>query len=269
MPLNTLLSQIILMLFVFGFIGAALVYLAGYFSILPEGINKEVCLLIVLYICIESVAQLIDHIFILEKTPVYSLLKGIVNSSVRLALVVGAAIFFGEVYFMVLGIVVLSLLRITVLISFLAKRYNFSGKLFDRDLVRRQLKYIAPLAAASVIGVCAAKFDKIIISYQMSAADFSIYTIVGLGLMSAVTMLYTSIGNVCLPKLSGFADKDDFNGAIVLWHKMMVINATITIPAVVFCFVMAPIIMNILFGEAYEKSAEDWRINLFILIMQM
>ena len=50
--------------------------------------------------------------------------------------------------------------------------------------------------------------------------------------LSLITIFYTSIGNVVMPKLSEFAKSNDTTSAHNLWNKMIVKNAMITIPTV-------------------------------------
>ncbi len=266
---SDLLNQTILVMGLTGLLGALVCYVMASSGLLPAGIESQLFLILSVYIFIESMGQLLDHLFVLEKKPEYTLYKGIINNIVKLSLVVGAVLLTGEVKAIVIGLSIYAGLRLLVVLAYVAKKYQLSLTIVDVSLLKKQIKYVLPLAAANIIGIIGLKLDKLFIGYQLDPASFAVYTLGGLGLMSAVTMLYTSVGNVCLPKLSGYADKNQRGQARDLWHTMIFANAAVTIPVVVFCAYMAPEIMTILFTEKFIAAADIWRINLFILLIQM
>ena len=268
--LDRLLSQTVTLLSVVSFIGTTIFLIIGLFSeLLPSGVSAAYIIPITIYIFIETIAQLIDHIFILEKKSRLVLIGSAANTMIRLLLVVSAAIFFREVLTLVYALIVFSAIRLCVVSGYMAKKYAIRLGIRDISLLKNQFRYITPLAVANVVGVIGNKMDRGIIGTYMSPADFGLYAVGGIGIMNAITMLYTSVGNVCVPRFGELAISNDLKGVRKLWHKMVIVNSAFTIPLVFFCWVFADLMITILFTEKYVAASNIWRINMFILVIQM
>ncbi len=267
---DKILSQSIFILTLTSLAGVALFWILGrFFHLLPSGIAAEYVTPVAAYIFIESIAYILDHIFILEKKPKQVLVLSGINGILRISLVVGAFLIFKSVIGIVYALILFSTVRLVVLIGYLIKKYDIKFRIFDRKLLSDQMRYIAPLAVSTLIGTVGSYMDKGVISALMPARDFAIYSIGGIGIMNAVSFLYTSIGDVCLQRFGELKIKNNLEGIRNLWHKMVIVNATITIPVLFFCFFSANQIITVLFTEKYILSVNIWRINLLILLIQM
>ncbi|MDD2389430.1 MAG: oligosaccharide flippase family protein [Desulfobacterales bacterium] len=268
--LSCLISQTLTLLLMASIGGSIVFVLLGFgFHLLPSGVSTGYILPIAIYLCVETVAQLIDHIFILDKKPKFVLIVTIADQAVRLVLLLSAALIFDSVMAMVWALIVQSLLRLAVVLIYLSRKYVIRLGLPDMDLLKQQVKYIAPLAAATIVWTVGGKFDAIIISGFMSPEDFAIYSVGALGIMNAVTLLYISLGNVCLPRFGELAMEHDYQGITRIWHKMIIANAVLTVPAAVFCCALAEQFITILFTDRYLAAATIWRINMSALLIQM
>ena len=268
--IGQLISQTLTLLGTAGCIGSAFFLVLGLvFHVLPSGVTEDYVLPVAVYLFIETVACLVDHIFILEKKPKLVLAATAGNSVIRLFLILGAAILFHAVLAIVYALVLLSLLRLLTIMVYLVRKHTIRPGVFDRVLLREQIKYTAPLAVSNTLDVIGSRIDRGIISGYMSPEDFAVYSIGGLGVMSAVMMLYTSIGKVCLPRFGELAVKGNLEGVRHLWHKMIVMNTMATIPIVCFFCALAVEIITILFTEKYVAAANIWRINMAVLIIKM
>lgn len=238
-------------------------------SLFPRAIKSNYILLLAVYLFFETFARLLEHILILEKRSRHVMAFVVCNSLFRVLFVLTAIVIFSSVYAIVVALILLSFIKFSILITHLLRHYSLRFNFLDRGLLSEQFKYIVPLAAGSVVGIVGSQIDRCIIFRFMAPEDFALYTVGGLGIMNAVTMLYLSVGKVCLPKFSEMAENLDFTGVRSLWHKMIVLNSVVTIPVVCFCYVFAWEIISLLFSSRYAASAGLWRINMITLLIQM
>lgn len=268
--LSLLISQTMILLVIAASVGTIFFIALGFFfEVLPSGISREYVFPIALYLLIETVAQLIEHMFILDKEPGLVLAQNAGSSVVRFLLVLGAVILFDTILAVVYALIVLSLLRLLIIAGYLVKKHAIRLGLFDRLLLGDQIKYTAPLAASGIIGIIGSKIDKGIISGCMTPEHFAVYSIGGLGIISSVRMLYHSVGKVCLPRFGELKNQNNLEEVRVLWHKMIVMNALTTVPVVFFCCTVAVPIITLLYTEKYVAAVNVWRINMIILFVQM
>ncbi len=268
--LRALLSQTLTLLCLAGLIGAAAFLILGLrFHFLPTGVTTDYVLPIALYLLLETGAQFIDHIFVLEKKPKLVLATNVANSVARLFLVVGAALIFGNVMPILYALILLSAVRLTLLLAYLAGKYRIRPGLLNRGLLSEQLRYTAPLAASAVVGVLGSYIDKGIISGYMSPRDFAVYSLAGWSIINAIRVIYHSVAQVCVPRFGELAVEKDLAGVRRVWHRMILMNTGVTIPLVCFSFVFATEITGILYTDRYLAAANIWRINMLILVVQM
>lgn len=265
-----LLSQSVSMLSFFSILGALIFFLAARFlGFVPEGITSEYLLPLALYILIESVSSILDQIFVLEKKTTAIPLLSVISQSLRLGLIIGSILLFRSVLAIVYALLIYSVLRLLYMIIYLLRQYSIRFGISDRTLFREQLVYGLPLAGATIVALIGNQFEKGVISALMSPEDFALYSVGGLGAMYAISLVYTSMGDVALPRFGELAIAGDLSGIKTLWHKIVSINTLLTVPVVIFAWVFAKEIISILFTSKYVASATIWRINLFTLIMQM
>ncbi len=268
--LPTLVSQTLTLLCLAGLVGAAAFLILGlHFRFLPSGVTTDYVLPIAVYLLLETGAQFLDHIFVLEKKPKLVLATDVANSLCRLSLVVGAAFFFQNVKAIVIALILLSAGRMAVLLGYLTHTYRIRAGLHNRALLSEQLRYTAPLAASAVVGVLGSQIDKGIISGYLSPQDFAVYSLAGWSIINAIRIIYNSVAQVCVPRFGELAVEKDLSGVRRVWHKMILMNTCVTVPLVCFSFVFAVEITGILYTDKYLAAANLWRVNMLILLVQM
>ena len=268
--LSKLLSQTLSLVVLASSAGTIVFLIVGWvFHFLPREIGSEYVLPLAIHFFLESSACVLDHIFILEKKSRLVAVVAAGNQMLRLFLVMGAIFFFKNVLGIVYALIAFSSIRLLVVLAYLMKNYVMHFGISDRPLLREQIRYIAPLAASHILAMVGTQIDKGIIVAIMSPEDFAIYSVGGVGIMTAITILYLSVGDVCVPRLGELAINRDFRGVRYLWHKMVVFGAIITVPVTCFCYVYAERIITFLFTAKYVASSDILRVNLLILFMQM
>jgi len=265
-----LLSQAVSMLTFTSAFGVLAFYVgARFFGFIPDGISEEYLLPLALYVLVESISSILDQIFVLEKRSTTIPVLSAGSQVLRLGLIIGAALIFQSVLAIVYAMCCYSFVRLVYMLAYLVKRYSIRFGISDRTLFREQLIYGIPLAGATIVSLIGNQFEKGVISALMSPEDFAMYSIGGLGAMYAISLIYTSMGDVAVPRFGELAVSGDLAGIKTLWHRIVSINSLVTIPVVIFAWIFAELIISFLFTAKYIASATVWRVNLFILIFQM
>jgi len=268
--LKKLFSQSVSILFVLSGLSALGFYMMGtYSSFLPAGIRNEYILTIAIYLFLEGIAHILDQVFILEKKSKVFAILNVIQNSLRLVLIVGAILAFKTVLAIIYALILFSFCRFCVLLIYLIKTYKIQFMKFERLFFKEQCVYVIPLAIGGVVGVLGNYFEKGLISKIMTVQDFAVYSVGGLGIMTAVSFLYTSIGDVLMPRFGELYEEKKILDLVELWHKMILINAMFTIPVALFCFFYADPIITLLFTDKYALAADVWRVNIMILFIQM
>ena len=208
-------------------------------------------------------------IFVVEGKAKLAMLFEIINQAVRVACLLIAIIIFDSVNAALWGLVMHGFIGSLLLLIYLSKSYKISLLQVKKLNIINQLKYTFPMGLGTVVGIIGEQADKIILAALFTASDFAIYSI-GNFRIPMIAMLYTSIGNVILPKLSFYStSKENNQKALALWKKMVVKNAAVTIPTITFCLLLANPIITFLFGEQYIDSVNVFRITILIFLAQM
>ena len=84
-----------------------------------------------------------------------------------------------------------------------------------------------------------------------------------------ITILYTSVGDTLMPKLSEFSKNNSILGAHSLWKKMIRYNSMFTIPTVLYFIIVAPEFITFLFTDQYFDSILIFQLTLSTFLIQM
>lgn len=267
---SMLYSQTVTILVFSSFSGTILIFICGYFfNLLPSGIEGNYLVPVALCVFAEAIATLFDIIFILEKNPKLILVSNIGSGLFRLFLIILSYQYFNTIFSVINALLIYSIMRFFIAFVFLVKKYSVRISSFDYSLLKEQLVYILPLAMSQIVFAIGSKVDKIVVSKLFSPEDFAIYALGSLSILRAITMIYGSIGQVCLTKFSELAVENKLNDILQLWHKQIIMQAVITVPVVFFCFTYADELITILYTEKYSSAANVWRITMFALLFQM
>jgi O-antigen/teichoic acid export membrane protein len=124
-----------------------------------------------------------------------------------------------------------------------------------------QLRYSLPLGAAAILGMLSVNLDKLLVSAMFSPGELAVYAN-GAMELPVIGVITGSVTAVLLPEFAGLFQRGAHQEALQLWHRAMLKCALILLPIMVFCFVMAPEIIRLLFSAKYGASVIPFRIYL-------
>ena len=154
------------------------------------------------------------------------------------------------------------------MIFYLFKTYNISLKNIDKQFLKSQIMYAGPLFISEIIGKIGSSADRLLLIFLLSSAEFAIYSI-GSFRIPMITILYTSVGDTLMPKLSEFSKNNSILGAHSLWKKMIRYNSMFTIPTVLYFIIVAPEFITFLFTDQYFDSILIFQLTLSTFLIQM
>ena len=140
-----------------------------------------------------------------------------------------------------------------------------SGEWLPRwEHIKSMVKYAVPLGLASMIGTITLQLDKVIVSAMCTPEDFAVYAngAIEIPLIGIVTGSISAVILADMRKLIVGGKKDE---ALTLFRKAAEKSAWIILPAMVFLFVSADLVIQILFSKKYSGSALPFRFYLCVL----
>jgi len=268
--LSELLSQTFYMLLFIGIVFLPLFYLLRF--AISDLFNSTMFLSLIwpiaFYFFFMLMSLILNSLFVLEKKSKIVVIYEMVNQIMRITFVLGTVIIFKDIYVLMWGLSLFALLRSIVLYSYLKINYKISYNKIEMSYLLSQIRYVFPIGGARLVKEIGSKIDKYILCGMFSPAQFAIYAVANLKI-PIIDLFYGSVGNVIIPAMTLHSKNNELQITKELWHKMIVKYATITIPAVILCFLLAKDIVTLLYTDKYIESVNIFRIFLIIFLVQM
>jgi len=223
---------------------------------------------VILFLFLTLISFLLENIFIIEEKPKIALFYFIFDPLLRAILLISAVITFKTVKAAVLALILFWLIKSFVLFVYLRINYKISPLIISMNKLKEQLKYVYPMGISILVSTIGKHADKLILALLLTTVEFAVYS-VGLFSIPLIQLLYISVGNVVLTKISEFSLNKDNDNALSIWKKMILKNATVTIPVICFFLVIAKQVIIFLFTAEYISSVPVFRIILLSLLVQM
>lgn len=213
-------------------------------------------------------SSILENIFILEKKSKLVIGFAAADKSTRTILLLVIVYFYQDIYAAIIALLIHGFLRFVFLSGYLVKHYNLSISHIKLENLKEQWKYVMPMGFGALLGSAGKNADKLLLAWLLTDADFAMYS-VGNFSIPFIAVIYISIGNVIMPEISRYSITNEIKKVLNLWKSMVVKNAIITIPIIVFFFIQAELVFAFLFTEEYLPSANVFRVIIMILLVQM
>ncbi|MFC1760358.1 lipopolysaccharide biosynthesis protein [Candidatus Neomarinimicrobiota bacterium] len=220
-----------------------------------------------LYILFTSVSSIVETMFTVEKNVTLNRFYHPFEKFIRLGLIISFIFFFQDNIALIYALLVLSGLKFIFVIIY-SWNHLVQQNFISFPLLKNQLVYSIPIGISVILRTISVKIDKFIVNEYVDINDFAIYSIAFISI-PVLPILYSSINNVVVAQIAVFCKEEKFKNAAALWRKTVLKNASITIPIVGFCFVMADHIIEILYTQRYLESANYFRIYILYFLFSM
>jgi O-antigen/teichoic acid export membrane protein len=255
-----------------GFISLVVVFLIlfsnGFIHLLfSEEVPYFIRILIAVAFIFGALAYFIENLFIVEGKKNYIIYYHIIDKSIKALLILSMAIIFKDVVWLITGLCLYFLVRFVGSLGYVLINYPISKLKKGLSEFKEQVNFALPMGLSKVVGVLGKKADHFILISTLSSASYAIYSTASFGI-PFISLIYTSFGSVLLPKLSQEAKNNNTEMIKVYWHKLISLYSILTIPFILFFYVIADPFIRFLFTDQYSDSVLIYQIFLFIVFFQ-
>ena len=150
------------------------------------------------------------------------------------------------------------------LVAYLAWRARSRTARPGPALLREQLAYAVPFAAAALVGLLRDRLHAFYIGSTMTAAQFAVYA-VGLVQIPVIDLLTQTVGEVVVLENSAHFSAGRPTEARATWQRAGVALAVVLLPIFAIGEVFAGEAITVLFGTAYAGAVPVFRVNLLLV----
>jgi O-antigen/teichoic acid export membrane protein len=213
-------------------------------------------------------ASVLETILILEKNSNKVFLYVFFSDTFRATLILVSAFLFYNVEYVFGAQVLFQGLTFLILFIYLQIKYKiFNIKKWDKQLIKSQFNYAYPLGLSESLRTVATRINVVFLNLFLTSTEYAEYTVARFRI-PMLTEFYRTVGRVTRPKIAEYYREGNIRKATTLWHSQITKFSYVTIPMVVFFFVMANPIITFLYTEKYESSVDIFRILLLLLLLQ-
>lgn len=179
----------------------------------------------------------------------------------RTAFVVMAAMIYGDFEHIIYALLILVQLRSGMLVYYSIARWGTPVWKIDRILFREQLGYAIPFGLADAVYSLRLQVQNWIVAYYFDQAVFAAFSIAATSVMP-FNLVRKSISNIVLARMSKFIGGNDKKNALSINQVGNVLVNCVLYPLIVFSFIYANEIIEMLFTAAYYDSVSVMRVYL-------
>lgn len=177
----------------------------------------------------------------------------------------------GDVLVLIWLLVALMLLKLLLLLAYIARSHGLGGAWFERREFVAQFRHAAPLGASGALYGLRAQADQWVVASLYPLANFAVFS-VAMVIGPMVNLFRQSINHVFLPSMSRLHASDNLAGMIELNNRANVMVATLVYPLLAFVFIFAEEIVTLIYTQAYAGAAPVMRVyiaGLLIFVVEL
>ena len=182
----------------------------------------------------------------------------------RLATLLGAALYFGEIEMIFVTIVCAEAIKNIVIYCWLRARGLLVLR-WERDVLREQIRLVAPLGLGSILNK-ANEFGRVVVGTVMGPVPLAIYSTAAYQ-VPLVNIVQTSLSDVIFPDLVKRAKRDPAEG-LRLWKRAQMMVAALILPAWLLLNYFAEPLIRLAFTDAYVAATPYFQVFLVLMVRQ-
>lgn len=260
---NTLFTMIILSLF------ALILLLIPQTSILLIGNGKlnDFKDLIAIGVFFSVPVLLVYPLFVTRGDRVLSVTYPLIETLLRVLIVIGTAVIFGTIESILLAMVIYHILQFvfTLIYSYWPYRTT-NGRWFDYKLLKSQFTYVAPFGIAVILSTLFRQFDKMLCISFITPAEYAIYSLAFYG-VPGINQVYDSVAEVNILNMSAAYKENNIKETILLAQSYVIRLMSFSVPLIFTVFIFSNVIIGFLFPSEYLDAVPFFRIYIFSFLM--
>lgn len=221
-----------------------------------------------LYILFMLVASPFETLLVIETKAKSASYVMFLTQLSRAIFVIMFVLIFKTVLSAVFGLVAYSFIRCIAYLIFLGKNFSFEIEKQNIELFKKQLAYATPMGFSGILGGFAKRIDKFLLTIFLNPASFAIYS-VGNYQVPFINMLFTSTGEVTLPRMVSYFKNNEVDNFLLLWRKFLVRMSFFGIGSFFLMQTVGYDFITLIYTNEYSDSVVIFRIILLLIFANM
>lgn len=242
---------------------SALVVVIGHRWIVPPEIEDSWWLL-ALYVFMFLNLDVVQAYWLAHRQSLQVMKYTLVVTAWRLAMLLGAAVWFREVEMIFVTIVCSETLRILGVYLWLRARGLVVFR-WDSGVLREHLRLVGPLGLGSMLNK-ANDFGRVMVGYTLGPVPLAIYTTAAYQ-VPLVSIVQTSLSDVIFPDMVKRAQRNPVEG-LRLWKRAQMMVAAVIVPAWLLLTYYAEPMIRVAFTEQYASAAPFFQVFMLLMVRQ-
>jgi len=248
------------------FLGIMLFRGKSILSSLNLGELNEYVVTLSLYIVFMCISLPLERILVSRERVKLSSSVTVISEVLKGICIVSATVLTRDLKVVMNLLVGFSVLRMAAFFYYLASSnlmFFSIGKL-DTKRLKEQLRYSLPFGFAVVVATIRRFFHQYLISFYFAARDFAIYS-VGVFQLPLMNVIYTTVSNVALIRISECHQKKEYGKIIEIWLNSSRKLALIYFPVTLLFILSSKEFITIFFTDQYLDSIPFFIVTLLQL----
>lgn len=216
------------------------------------------------FLVIWALSNNLEILLTVEKKSLYASFFIFLSEGLKGAIVIVIALIYGSLTLVLVGFIAVGTFRLIWLFIHVIRERQYNIFFFQKKLTLELVKYSAPLGVAMLINSLIDYSHQVIVSSQLSAADFAIYSI-GCFQVPFIGIVSMSVSRVAMVKITELLTNNENKKVVEILSNSFRKLAMLFFPAFIILYAVASDFVSILYTDAYSESVPIFRIFIWIL----
>lgn len=196
----------------------------------------------------------LEKLLLIDERVVISSVLTFLSELIKGGTIIASVVLTGDIMVLMYSLVCFALLRLGVFFFYLSgKRLISPPWRVDLEKTREHMGYSLPFGFAVAVATIRRLLHNYFVTFLFTARDFAIYSM-GSFLLPMMNLIYVSVSNVVLIRVSEYHRKNDHQKIIEVWNNSARKLGLIYLPVTIFFLIAAREFISGIFTERYLES---------------
>jgi O-antigen/teichoic acid export membrane protein len=219
-----------------------------------------------LYIVFMITSLPFEKLLIIQQQVKLSSLITVISEILKGVCIITATVITRDLTALLYALILFSALRLFVFFWYMIKKQLlfFSFRKIDLNKIKAQMRYAVPFGFAVVVATLRRYLHQYFISFLFMTKDFAVYA-VGSFQLPLMNVIYTSVSNVVLIRISEYQKQKKYNEILQIWINSVRKLAMIYFPVTVLFMISSKEFVSAVFTDRYLESVPIFIVTLMQL----
>ncbi len=220
------------------------------------------------FIVLWLAATLLDYLPTVDERVAWQSSVSIGLSVLRVLMLAVGAFFTGSMQVLLWLLIAFTLLKLCVLVAYVARYHGRPERFIDRKLFREQFRLAAPLGLSNTLYGMRGQGDQWIAAHFFALSSFAAFSVSSV-LSSLVNVFRASVNEAFLPSMSRLKAAGDARGMLELNSRANVMVGALLYPILAFSFLFAPEIVTVIYTASYLEAVAPMRVYILLFVVMV